>query len=81
LAGLGTQLALARSIRAITTLFANYLEPDMADRTALGRIGLMLGAATMMVMMVGAFVVTDHLTGRMHIDDGSTVVELSAASH
>jgi len=34
----------------------------MADRSALGKIGLMLGSAAMMVMMVGAFVVTDHLT-------------------
>lgn len=42
----------------------------MADRSALSRIGLMLGAATMMVMMIGAFVVGDHLTGRMQLDDG-----------
>lgn len=41
----------------------------MADIRSLNVIGLMLGAATMMVMMVGAFVVTDHVTGRMHIDD------------
>ena len=45
----------------------------MADRSALGRIGLMLGAATMMVMMIGVFVVTDHLTGRLQIDDGLSV--------
>jgi len=42
----------------------------MADRTALGRIGMMLGAATMMVMTIGTLVVTDHLTGRLQIDDG-----------
>jgi hypothetical protein len=48
----------------------------MADRNALGKIGLMLGAATMMVMMVGAFVVTDHLTGRLHIDDGMGIASL-----
>ena len=52
----------------------------MADRSALGRIGLMLGAATMMVMMVGAFVVTDHLTGRLQIDDGLSVVSLPSAA-
>ncbi|HEY0224553.1 MAG TPA: hypothetical protein VGC38_08575 [Pseudolabrys sp.] len=40
----------------------------MADRNALGRIGMMLGAATMAVMMVGAVVVTDHLTGRLQIE-------------
>ncbi|MSP31690.1 MAG: hypothetical protein EXR03_02560 [Pseudolabrys sp.] len=51
----------------------------MADRSALGAIGLMLGAATMMVMMVGAFVVTDHLTGRLQIDDGLRVMSLPSA--
>jgi hypothetical protein len=52
----------------------------MADRSALGRIGLMLGAATMMVMMVGAVVVTDHLTGRLQIDDGLRVMSLPASA-
>ena len=42
----------------------------MADKKSLNVIGLMLGAATMMVMMIGTFVVTDHLTGRMQMDDG-----------
>ena len=50
----------------------------MADRSALGRIGMMLGAATMAVMMVGAVVVTDHLTGRWQIDDGLQVVSQPA---
>lgn len=48
----------------------------MADRTALGMIGLMLGAATILVVMVGGVVVGDHLTGRLHIDDGLRVVTL-----
>ena len=52
----------------------------MADRSTLGRIGLMLGAATMMVMMIGAIVVTDHLTGRLQIDDGLSVVSLLATA-
>jgi hypothetical protein len=52
----------------------------MADRRALGTIGLMLGAATMMVMMVGAVVVTDHLTGRLQIDDGLNVASLQPAA-
>ena len=52
----------------------------MADRSALGRIGLMLGAATMMVMMIGTFVVTDHLTGRLQIDDGLRVLNLPATA-
>jgi hypothetical protein len=41
----------------------------MADTRSLSFIGMMLGAATMMVMMVGAVVVTDHVTGRMHFDE------------
>ncbi len=45
----------------------------MADIRSLNFIGLMLGAATMMVMMVGAFVVTDHVTGRMHLDEMPTI--------
>ncbi len=51
----------------------------MADRSALGRIGLLLGAATMMVMMIGAFVVGDHLTGRMQIEDGVQFVSLQGS--
>jgi hypothetical protein len=65
---------LARLPCAISAIIAKFLEPRMADRTALGRIGMMLGAATMAVMMVGAVVVTDHLTGRLHIDEGRHVV-------
>jgi hypothetical protein len=56
------------------------LEPAMADRSALGKIGLMLSAATVAVMMVGALVVTDHLTGRLTIDDGLRVMTLSSAA-
>lgn len=52
----------------------------MADIRSLNVIGLMLGAATMMVMMVGAFVVTDHVTGRMHIDDAMPVLSAPAAA-
>lgn len=52
----------------------------MTDRITLGKIGLMLGAATIMVMMIGAFVVTDHLTGRMQIDDGVPAVSLPLAA-
>jgi len=51
----------------------------MADRNALGMIGLMLCTATVLVMMVGAVVVNDHLTGRLQIDDNLTVVALPAA--
>jgi hypothetical protein len=44
-------------------------EPAVADKNALGVIGLMLCAATVLVTMVGAIVVNDHLSGRLHIED------------
>jgi hypothetical protein len=52
----------------------DYLELPMADTKSLSVIGLMLGAATMMVMLVGTVVVTDHLTGRLNIDGGMTPI-------
>ena len=52
----------------------------MADTKSLNAIGLMLGAAAMIVMMIGTFVVTDHLTGRMQIDDDMPVISLPAAA-
>jgi len=45
----------------------------MADRSALGRIGMMLGVATMAVMMVGAVAITGQQTERWQIDDGRTI--------
>ncbi|MEP7029835.1 MAG: hypothetical protein ABI830_02750 [Pseudolabrys sp.] len=51
----------------------------MADKIALGRIGLMLGAAAMVVLMIGTSVVTDHLAGRLHFDDGLSAVAQPAA--
>lgn len=45
----------------------------MADRNALGKIGLMFVAATLFVMMMGAVVVAGHLTGRAHFDDDAGV--------
>jgi hypothetical protein len=52
----------------------------MADTRSLSVIGLMLGAAAMMTMMVGAFVVTDHVTGRMHIEDSLPAFDEPTAS-
>jgi len=52
----------------------------MADRSALGKIGFMLGAVTMMVMIAGVFVVSDHLTGRLQFDDGLRAVSLPSAA-
>lgn len=46
----------------------------MADRNALEMIGLLFGAATMVVMTIGAVVVADHLTGRLHLDGGLDAV-------
>jgi hypothetical protein len=48
----------------------------MADKSALGLIGLMLCTTTALVMMIGAVVVNDHLTGRLQIDDTLSVVAL-----
>jgi len=47
----------------------------MADRNALGMIGLLFGATTLFVMMMGAVVVADHLSGKLHIEDGSSQLE------
>jgi len=48
----------------------------MADRISLGMIGLLFGAATFAVMVIGAMVVTDHLSGKMHLDDGIRAMSL-----
>lgn len=45
----------------------------MADRNALGLIGLMLCAATLAVMTIGGLVVGDHLSGRVQLDDALRV--------
>lgn len=50
----------------------------MADKNALGMIGLMLGAATMFVVGVGAVVVTDHISGRLQLADSTALVTASA---
>jgi hypothetical protein len=52
----------------------------MADKNALGMIGLMLCTTTALVMMIGAVVVNDHLTGRLQIDDNSRVIALPMAA-
>jgi hypothetical protein len=41
-------------------------------------IGLMLCTATVLVMMAGAVVVGDHLTGRLHIDGELPAATLEA---
>jgi hypothetical protein len=53
---------------------SDALEITMADRNALGMIGLLFGAATLFVMMAGGIVVADHLTGKLHIEDGLSAV-------
>lgn len=51
----------------------------MADRHALGAIGLLFGVATLAVMMIGTVVVGDHLTGRLQLEDAVQVVTLPVA--
>ncbi len=48
----------------------------MADRNALGKIGLLLGAATIFVMAIGAVVVSDRLSGQLQTDDDLTTAGL-----
>ena len=52
----------------------------MADRSGLGMIGLMFGAATLLVMIAGTVVVGDHLTGRLQIDEGLGTVTLPSSA-
>ncbi|MFN3657461.1 MAG: hypothetical protein ACK4UO_09440 [Pseudolabrys sp.] len=52
----------------------------MADKNALGAIGLMLGAATMLVMVIGSVVISDHLNGNLQLDEGVRVVALPAVT-
>jgi len=52
----------------------------MADRSALGAIGLMLSTATVLVMMMGTLVVSNHLTGRLQIDDGLRVTTIASTA-
>jgi hypothetical protein len=49
----------------------------MADKNALGLIGLMLCTTTALVMMIGAVVVSDHLSARLHLDDNLPAIALS----
>ena len=50
----------------------------MTDRNALGLIGLMLGAATMFVVSVGAVVVSDQASGQLQLAD--TMQAMAVAS-
>ena len=52
----------------------------MADRHALGAIGLIFGAATLAVTMIATVVVGDHLTGRLQLDDAVRVVGTTVAA-
>lgn len=53
----------------------------MADKSGLGVIGLLLCGATLFVMTVGGIVVTDHLTGRLQIDDVRVSAVATSALH
>ncbi len=59
---------------------ARYREPLVADKNALGMIGLMLCTAAVLVTLVGAVVVNDHLSGRLHIDDALPAADVALPS-
>lgn len=40
----------------------------MPDRSSLGMIGFLFGGITAAVMLIGALVVTDHMSGRLNIE-------------
>jgi hypothetical protein len=52
----------------------------MADRSGLGIIGLMLGMATLLVTLVGVFVVTSTLSGNLPLDSEIGAVTLPSAA-
>ncbi len=41
----------------------------MPDRSSLGRIGFLFGGITAAVMLIATWIVGDHMTGRLHLDD------------
>lgn len=43
----------------------------MPDRSSLGRIGFLFGGITAAVVMIAAWIVEDHITGRLHLDDAA----------
>lgn len=43
----------------------------MADRRSLTMIGYLYGGITAAVMLIACLVVTDHVSGRLHIDDAA----------
>jgi hypothetical protein len=57
----------------------------VADRNALSKIGLLFMATTLLVMMTGAVVVADHLSGRLMLDDqmvaGAAPIDAHSNAH
>jgi len=51
----------------------------MADKNGLGFIGLVLGTTTLLVMIIGAVVVTDYASGARQLDDGIVAANLPYA--
>ena len=52
--------------------------PPAPDQGSLGFIGYLLGAAAAVVMMIGALVVGDHLTGKLNIDGALPTITVPA---
>ena len=51
----------------------------MVDKSGLGIIGLMLGTATLLVMVIGAVMVTDYVSGARQFDDGIASANITSA--
>lgn len=52
----------------------------MADRNGLGIIGVMLGMATFLVVLVGGVVVGETLIGHVPLENGISATTLPAAT-
>jgi hypothetical protein len=48
----------------------------MADRTGLGVLGLVFGGVTAAVLLIAAFVVTNHVDGRLPLDPGQAATSV-----
>ncbi len=66
-------LAIPQCLTAYRHLHASspyYARPTpMPDRSSLGRIGFLFGGITAAVVMIAAWIVEDHINGRLHLED------------
>lgn len=52
----------------------------MADRIALGRIGLIFSVATAAVILIGGVVVSENLNDRYPLDDGARLSAMAVTA-